>query len=126
MTTRLSNLRPKYLLFGLIALMMLVVIHKDLALIHPTPELNEHYRTIKWWLIPHGITGALALFLGPLQFSKRLRQRYLLAWHRIAGRVYVYGVPIAAPLGAYIEYLKEINGIGSMRLAIASTGFAII
>ena len=77
--------RPKYLLFGIIALMMLVVIYKDLPLLHPTSAIAGHYRPFKWWLLPHGIAGALALFWGPLQFSKRLRQRFL-GWHRIAGR----------------------------------------
>src|SRR4051794_16111594 len=125
MTTRFPFLRPKYFLFGLIAVMMLIVIRKDLALIHPTPEMTHHYSTFKWWLIPHGIAGALALFLGPLQFSKRLRQRFL-PWHRIVGRVYVYGVAIAAPLGAYLEYVKNVNGIGSTRLVVASSGFAAL
>src|SRR3954469_18339240 len=105
--------------------MMLIVIRKDLALIHPTPEMTQHYSTFKWWLIPHGIAGALALFLGPLQFSKRLRQRFL-PWHRIVGRVYVYGVAIAAPLGAYLEYVKNVNGMGSTRLVVASSGFAAL
>jgi len=117
--------RPKYLLSGVIATMFLVVLYKDFHLLHPSPADHEHYRSFKWWLIPHGITGALALFLGPLQFSKRLRQRYL-NWHRWAGRTYVYGVAIAAPLGVYIEYLKYANGIGSLRLVIATIGFAAL
>lgn len=117
--------RPKYLLFGTIAMMFLVVGYKDFHLLHPSPADYAHYRPFKWWLIPHGITGALALFLGPLQFSKRLRQRHL-DWHRRAGRAYVYGVAIAAPLGVYIEYLKYANGVGSLRLVIATVGFAAL
>lgn len=38
--------------------------------------------------------GGVALFLGALQFSRRLRARYL-AWHRWAGRVYVLAVAIS-------------------------------
>jgi uncharacterized membrane protein len=105
--------------------MFVIVIYKDLHLLHPSQADYEHYRSFKWWLIPHGVTGALALFLGPLQFSKRLRRRYL-NWHRLAGRAYVYGVAIAAPLGVYIEYLKYVNGIGSLRLVIATVGFATL
>jgi len=117
--------RPKYLLFGTITMMFVVVGYKDFHLLHPSPADYEHYRSFKWWLIPHGITGALALFLGPLQFSRRLRQRYL-NWHRRAGRACVYGVAIAAPLGVYIEYVKYANGIGSLRLVIATVGFATL
>ena len=106
-------------------MMFLIVCYRDLHLLNPSPADYEHYRPFKWWLIPHGITGALALFLGPLQFSKRLRQRYL-SWHRFAGRTYVYGVAIAAPLGVYIEYLKYAHGIGSLRLVIATVGFATL
>jgi uncharacterized membrane protein len=117
--------RAKFLLFGTIALMMLVVIYKDLPLLHPTSAIADHYRPFKWWLLPHGIAGGLALFLGPLQFSKRLRQRFL-GWHRISGRVYVYGVAVAAPLGVYIEYVKYTHGIGSLPLVIATVGFATL
>ena len=63
--------RPKYILFAMIALMMLVVVHKDLILLDPSPAVSEHYRLFKWWLLPHGVAGAAALFLGPLQFSDR-------------------------------------------------------
>src|SRR3954453_19306697 len=73
--SRLWLPRPKYLLAAVITTMFLVVMYKDFHLLHPSPADYEHYRSFKWWLIPHGITGALALFLGPLQFSRRLRQR---------------------------------------------------
>jgi uncharacterized membrane protein len=117
--------RPKYFLFTVIAAMFLVVFYKDFHLIHPSAVETEHYRSFKWWLVPHGITGALALFLGPLQFSKKLRQRHL-NFHRLAGRTYVVGVAIAAPLGVYIEYVKYANGVGSLRLVIATLGFATL
>jgi hypothetical protein len=50
---------------------------------------------VKWLLLPHGIGGALALLIGPLQFSNRLRARHL-RLHRILGRFYIGGVAIAA------------------------------
>jgi len=117
--------QTRYLLFGVIAIMFVVVGYKDFHLLHPSPQDREHYRSFQWWLIPHGVTGALALFLGPFQFSNRIRRRYL-NWHRLAGRTYVYGVAVAAPLGVYIEYLKYANGIGSLRLVIATVGFAAL
>ena len=49
-------------------------------------------------LIPHSLCGVLALLVGPLQFSSRLRTRYL-KFHRVLGRVYVVSVFIGAFTG---------------------------
>jgi uncharacterized membrane protein len=117
--------RPKYVLFAAIGLMMLIVLYRDRFLINPQDPIWEHYRHFKWWLLPHGITGALALFLGPLQFSDRLRQR-LLPWHRVIGRIYVYGVAVAVPVGIYIEYIKYVHTIAPLRLLIATSGFGTL
>jgi uncharacterized membrane protein len=69
----------------------------------------QHYEPFKWWLLPHGIAGACALLLGPMQFSDRLRGRCR-PLHRAVGRIYVAGVFVAAPLGVYIQYFKERMG----------------
>ncbi len=114
--------RPKYALFGVIGLMMLIVLNRDRVLVNPQALIWEHYRYFKWWLLPHGVTGALALFLGPLQFSDRFRQR-LLPWHRVIGRIYVCGVIVAVPVGIYIEYIKYIHAIAPLRLLIATSAF---
>jgi len=120
--TRTSSL-GKALLFALVAYMMFVVVRTDLTYLTPTPEIAEHYTKVGWWLLPHGIAGALALFLGPLQFSNTLRQRKP-AWHRAIGRTYVYGAIAAAPLGVYLEWMKYVRGIGSLRLVFAIVGLA--
>lgn len=117
--------RPKYVLFAVIGLMMLIVINRDRVLINPHASIWEHYRYFKWWLLPHGVTGALALFLGPLQFSDRLRQR-LLPWHRVIGRFYVCGVAVAVPVGIYIEYIKYTHDLAPFRLLIANGGFGTL
>jgi hypothetical protein len=49
------------------------------------------------------------LLFAPLQFSDRLRQRFTKA-HRVMGRLYVVGVFVLAPLGAYIQYYQERTG----------------
>jgi uncharacterized membrane protein len=117
--------RPKYVLFAIIALMMLAVLKRDSILINPPAPLWEHYQSFKWWLLPHGVTGALALFLGPLQFSNRFRKR-LLPWHRVIGRIYVCGVAVAAPVGVYIEYIKYIHTIALLRLLIFTSAFGTL
>ena len=107
---RTSWLRPKYLLFGFVGLMLVYVIpHDESFLVHPKDSLWQHYEPFKWWLLPHGIAGACALLLGPMQFSDRLRGRFR-RLHRVVGRIYVAGVFVAAPLGFYIQYFEERMG----------------
>jgi uncharacterized membrane protein len=107
---RSSWLRPKYLLFAVIALMLSYVIpHDESFLVHPKDPIWQHYDPFKWWLLPHGIAGACALLLGPMQFSDRLRNR-LRKLHRVVGRIYVAAVFVAAPLGIYIQYFEERMG----------------
>jgi uncharacterized membrane protein len=118
-----SWLRPKYLLFGFIGLMLAYVIpHDESFLVHPKDPLWQHYEPFKWWLLPHGIAGACALLLGPMQFSDRLRDRFK-RLHRVVGRIYVAGVFIAAPLGFYIQYFQERMGDPrSFSIAAAADG----
>jgi uncharacterized membrane protein len=116
---------PKYTLFALLAAMTMVVIYRDRVLLDPQQWVWRHYQPFKWWLLPHGVTGALALFLGPLQFSRRLRQHHLHR-HRLIGRIYVCGVAVAAPVGIVIEAIKYVNGAAPLRLLIGSTGFGIL
>src|SRR5437763_6883861 len=102
-----SRMRPKYVLFAFIGLMMAYVLrHNESFLIHPQDPVWQHYHPFRWWLLPHGIAGACAILLGPLQFSDRLRQRFT-KFHRVTGRIYIVGAVILAPLGTYIQYFNE-------------------
>jgi uncharacterized membrane protein len=49
-------------------------------------------------LIPHTLAGALALLIGPLQFSTRFRRRRL-KLHRVLGRIYVLSVFVGSFTG---------------------------
>jgi uncharacterized membrane protein len=49
-------------------------------------------------LIPHTLAGTLALLIGPINFSSRIRQRHL-KLHRILGRVYVLSVFVGSFTG---------------------------
>ena len=117
---RTPRLRPKYLLFVAIGLMLAYVIpHDEGFLVHPKDPIWQHYEPFKWWLLPHGIAGACALLLGPMQFSDRLRQRFS-RLHRVVGRIYVAGVFLAAPFGFYIQYFQErMGGARSFTIAAA-------
>ena len=107
---RFSWLRPKYFLFAVIGAMIAYVLrHNESFLIDPAHPAWNHYQPFKWWLLPHGLSGACALLLGPMQFIDRLRQRFT-KLHRVVGRIYVAGAFIAAPLGVYIQYFGEQMG----------------
>ena len=78
-------------LWSFVVLMMgYVLYHNERFLINPADPAWQHYQPFKWWLLPHGLAGACALFLGPMQFSDRLRQRYL-RLHKTIGWIYVAG-----------------------------------
>jgi uncharacterized membrane protein len=113
------------MLFLLIASMMLVVLIRDRILLDSQHPVWKHYEPFKWWLLPHGITAALTLLLGPLQFSSRLRRRHL-NWHRLSGRLYVAGVAMGVPLGIVIETIKYRIGMVPLRTLIGAIGFGSI
>jgi uncharacterized membrane protein len=101
------KLNAKYTVFTMIAVASTYVLyHNERFLVESSNPVWEHYAPFKWWLLPHGIFGAIVLLFAPLQFSDRLRQRFTKA-HRVMGRVYVLGAFVLAPLGAYIQYYQE-------------------
>jgi len=131
---RASRWRAKYLLFGFVGLMIAYVLrHNESFLIHRDAPVWQHYEPFKWYLLPHGIAGACALLLGPMQFSDRIRQKFA-KLHRVLGRVYVGGVFVAGPLGFYIQFFNErigaprsfsIAGLVDASLWMLTTGTAL-
>ena len=122
---RASWFRSKSCLVILIGLMLAYVIpHDESFLVHPKDPIWQHYEPFKWWLLPHGLAGACALLLGPMQFSDRLRNRFR-QLHRVVGRIYVAGVFVAAPLGFYVQYFEERMG-DSRSFSIAAAADATL
>ncbi len=117
--------RSKYFVFGFIGLMLAYVLrHNEHFLIDAKDPEWLPIRTFKWWLLPHGVLGACALLLGPMQFSDRLRQRFT-KFHRVIGRFYVAGVFVAAPLGFYIQHFEERMG-GTRSFSVAAAADATL
>jgi hypothetical protein len=90
---------------------------------------GEHWLE-RWWLIAHLGGGALALLLGPFQFSTYLRRRFVQA-HRWMGRLYLVGVLIASVAAVYMGMHARIRGfgIGLLYLDVAwvvTTGMAYL
>jgi uncharacterized membrane protein len=86
-----------------------VLYHNERFLVQPSDPNWPHYRQLGWWLLVHGVAGGSALLLAPLQFSDRLRRRFV-ALHRNVGRIYVFGVFVLAPFGAYLQYRDQLTG----------------
>jgi uncharacterized membrane protein len=123
---RQSLARPKYLLFSFVGLMIAYVLyHNESFLIHRADPVWQHYHPFRWWLLPHGLAGACAIFLGPLQFSDRLRARYT-KMHRVIGRIYIFGAMVVAPLGTYIQYYEERMGMTRSFTMAAAVDAALL
>jgi hypothetical protein len=135
-TPRPDNwLRARNIVFAFVAVMFAYVLyHNESFLLDPQHPVWKHYETFKWWLLPHGLVGACALILVPLQFSDRLRARHAKV-HRGIGRIYVTAALILAPLGAYIQFTEEplgasrsftIAALVDATLLMTTTGIGLI
>jgi len=124
-------IRPKYLAFTFVGIMMAyVAVHNESFLVNWKDPIWEHYKTIKWYLLPHGITAAFALLLGPLQFSDRLRARYT-KFHRVSGRIYVAGALLGGPLGAIMQAVEGpdrwvVLSVVDASMLVATTSIALM
>ena len=99
--------RPKYLLFALIGLIYAYVLWTNESFLFNSRDPEwVHIAPFRWFLLPHGMAAAFALFLGPLQFSDRLRRRFATV-HRVMGYLYIAGVYLGAPMGIYIQHFEE-------------------
>ena len=96
------------------ALTVLVIVMKNPGFFDPASPVARHFAPGLGFLLVHGFFGILALALGALQFSNRLRARYL-PWHRKLGYVYVLSVFIAAPMA-----LMFATKVGTASLLAAS------
>ena len=106
----MSKIKAKYVVFSVIAVASLYVMyHNERFLVDSAHPAWQRYEAFKWWLLPHGIFGAIVLCFAPFQFSERIRQRFTRA-HRVMGRMYVLGAFMLAPMGAYIQYYQERMG----------------
>jgi uncharacterized membrane protein len=88
-----------WIALGLIALF--VMITSELLLVADYPMYHAYRLQVisdRRLLIPHTLCGFVALLAGPMQFSSRLRQRYL-KFHRILGRLYLISVFVGSFTG---------------------------
>jgi hypothetical protein len=87
-------------------MVIFVAWHNERFFLNPQAPEWTHYGPIRWHLLPHGIGGALALGLGALQFSTRVRRRFI-GLHRLSGRLYILGTCIAAPVAVWMAFVSS-------------------
>jgi predicted membrane protein DUF2306 len=102
------NISIKYYLFLACGCMTLFVFyHTDrFLLVHRMKDWG-YYFSVRWWIVVHASAGAMALVLGPLQFSSTLRRRRPAA-HRLIGRLYLGGIAVAAPIAVFLGFTHAI------------------
>ena len=84
-----------------VAVTIFVTFMKNREIFDPASEMARHYAPALRFLLIHGLFGVLALAIGVLQLSNRLRARYLDV-HRILGYVYASSVLVAAPVAVVV------------------------
>jgi uncharacterized membrane protein len=97
-----SRSRFKIVVWSLLGLTTLfVVITSEVLLVADYPMYHAYRLQViadRQLLIPHALAGVLALLIGPINFSSRIRERYTQT-HRVLGRVYVVAVFIGSFTG---------------------------
>ena len=95
-----------------IALVMtgLIALYFVIDRVFPYTNFNiEQYRDYwpeKWWLVGHLLGGMTAILIGPFQFSKQFRNRYLKV-HRTMGKIYLIAILIGSICAFYILYFAS-------------------
>ncbi len=86
------------------------------------PEQRETYLRLQLALGVHVACGVLALLLGPLQFARRLRRRFVRA-HRVAGALYVTsatGLAVSGLVLAPTAYTGPVAATGFTLLGVGT------
>lgn len=125
-----SSLR--WALMALLSFSVVLVASRYLQLDPSTyfPEQREVYLRRETLLVAHVIGGMLALACGPWQFVRGLRARWP-RFHRVTGRVYVFGCALGAVAGLALATTAHggiVASLGFTALAVAwvaTTGIAL-
>jgi uncharacterized membrane protein len=95
-----------------------VFVFIDLPLLTTVTKHSTHLAEELPVLVPHMICGFIALCVGPLQFSSRLRQGNLKR-HRLLGKIYVCAVIVGA-MGGYLLVWRNYSPFGVSVDVLAS------
>ncbi|MGF2414722.1 DUF2306 domain-containing protein [Ferruginibacter sp.] len=101
------------------------VIHDALPYFGFDKETFGRYWNVKWSLIGHISCGIIALVIGPFQFWKAFRNRYLTT-HRWMGRIYLTAILIGAACSTYLAWTSGIQVNFSWAMGLQALAFAWI
>jgi len=88
-----------------------------------TEEALGRWWNYKWSLIGHISGGLLAIAIGPFQFWKAFRTRYL-AIHRMMGKVYLIAIMIGVTSATYLAWTSGLKINANWALALQGLAFA--
>ncbi len=101
------------------------IIHDALPYFGFEQETFGRYWNDKWSLIGHISGGLLALAIGPFQFSKAFRNKFMTT-HRWMGRIYLTAILIATISATYLAWTTAIKVNFSWAFALQCLAFAWI
>lgn len=113
-TSTVSNLQKPTSIFKMGLWLLLIVfagkfVVKDaLPYFGFTEEVFGRYWEVKWPLIGHISTGIVALIIGPLQFWKAFRTKYVHI-HRSLGKTYLIAIVVGAICSTYLAWTSGIQ-----------------
>jgi len=82
-------------------------------------QYQDYYWPNKWWLVGHLLGGAVALILGPFQFSTTFRNRFM-TLHRNLGKAFIISILIASLSAIYMSFYvaPQVNVSWSISLFV--------
>lgn len=87
--------KPVLIVFWVILILLSAYFYYDNAVVYLFGYRNPRFDENQLWFVLHIAGATCSLFLGPIQFWKFLRTKYI-RFHRIAGKIYIIGSLIAA------------------------------
>ncbi len=123
-------LKPKsYWRLGLTVFLVLFagkfVINDALPYFGLNKETFGNYWDFKWPLIGHISGGLIALAIGPFQFWKSFRNKYM-STHRWLGRIYLIAILLGTISSTYLAWSSAIRVNFSWALGLQGLAFAWI
>ena len=88
-----------------------------------TEEIFGRFWNYKWTLIGHVSGGLLALVVGPFQFWKAFRAKYL-DIHRLLGRIYLIAILVGTISSVFLSWTTALKIHWTWALALQGLGFA--
>lgn len=90
---------PLLIIFWSALILFSLYFYFDNAVAYLFGYRNPRFDSNQLWFVLHIIGATCSLFLGPIQFWKFIRTKYI-RFHRIAGKIYIIGTLVAA-VGAF-------------------------